>query len=324
MLIGFPGGASSKESTCQWRRRKRHWFHFWVGKIPQRRAWQSTTVFLPEDGQRSLVSYSPWGCKESDTTEGLSTFQNLLDSDSRDSAPDSLCDSHTAERNWSLALACIAPRNRSTLWADHLPSFKGPHAFHSGKGLFWLHSMCRRTGGTEGSFMRQSHKQITDYATEPLKVLPFCFPTWGALSYSLGSLGREWGSPLLAAHQMQKLGHSAPDSSQALLPVEVSTLIQWRIKLWHFEVTPPKLLLIKKWDVGLRSSVKHHSEKQEGAQDICYPLSLYFEGPRCKPEGYYDYFQHGNDPVKTVLCFYRCQVAWHLPWNLIVHSELQQ
>ena len=125
--------------------------------------------------------------------------------------------------------------------------------------------------------MRQSHKQITNYATEPLKFLPFCFPTWGALSCSLGSLGREWGSPLLAAHQMQKLGHSAPDGSQALLPFEVSTLIHRRMELWHFEVTLPKLLLIKKWDVGLQSSVKPHSEKQEGAQDICYPLSIYLK-----------------------------------------------
>lgn len=134
--------------------------------------------------------------------------------------------------------------------------------------------------------MRQGHKQITNYATEPPKFLSFCFPTRGALSCSLGSLGREWGSPLLAAHQMQKLGHSAPDGSQALLPFEASTLIHPRMELWRFEVTLPKLLLIKKWDVGLQSSVKPHSEKQEGAQDICYPLSIYFEGPLCKPEGY--------------------------------------
>ena len=34
---------------------------------------QDTPVFLPGEfhGQRSLVSYSPWGCKESDTTERL-------------------------------------------------------------------------------------------------------------------------------------------------------------------------------------------------------------------------------------------------------------
>ena len=35
------------------------------------RAWQTTPVFLPGEshGQRSLVGYSPWGDKESDTTE---------------------------------------------------------------------------------------------------------------------------------------------------------------------------------------------------------------------------------------------------------------
>ena len=40
-----------------------------------RRAWQPTPVFLPGEshGQRNLVGYSPWGCKESDTTEHLST-----------------------------------------------------------------------------------------------------------------------------------------------------------------------------------------------------------------------------------------------------------
>ena len=42
-------------------------------KIPWRRAWQPNPVFLPGEfhGQRSLVSYSPQGLKESDTTERL-------------------------------------------------------------------------------------------------------------------------------------------------------------------------------------------------------------------------------------------------------------
>ena len=48
-------------------------FNPWVGKIPWRRKWQPTPVFLPEEsqGRRSLVGYSPWGHKESDTTERL-------------------------------------------------------------------------------------------------------------------------------------------------------------------------------------------------------------------------------------------------------------
>ena len=44
-----------------------------VGSIPgpRRRKWQPTPVFLSEKphGQRSLMEYSPWGHKESDTTE---------------------------------------------------------------------------------------------------------------------------------------------------------------------------------------------------------------------------------------------------------------
>ena len=43
----FPGGASGKEHTCQGRRRKRHRFDPWFGKIPWKRAWQATPVFLP-------------------------------------------------------------------------------------------------------------------------------------------------------------------------------------------------------------------------------------------------------------------------------------
>ena len=45
----------------------------WDGKISQRREWLPTPVFLPGEfhGQRSLVGYSPWGCKELDTTERL-------------------------------------------------------------------------------------------------------------------------------------------------------------------------------------------------------------------------------------------------------------
>ena len=57
---GFPGSASGKEPTCQCRRHKRCGFNPWVGKIPWRRAWQPTAVFLPGEsyGQRSLLGYS--------------------------------------------------------------------------------------------------------------------------------------------------------------------------------------------------------------------------------------------------------------------------
>ena len=50
-------------------------FDPWVRKIPWRRKWQPTPVSLSGEshGQRSLVGYSPWGPKEWDTTQQLST-----------------------------------------------------------------------------------------------------------------------------------------------------------------------------------------------------------------------------------------------------------
>ena len=49
-------------------------FSSWAGKMPWRREKVPTSVFWPGKfhGQRSLAGYSPWGHKESDTTEGLS------------------------------------------------------------------------------------------------------------------------------------------------------------------------------------------------------------------------------------------------------------
>ena len=70
---GFPGGSNSKGSA---------WnvgdlgLILVVGKIPWRKEWHPTPVFLPGEfhGQKSLVGYSPWGRKESDMTESLSTY----------------------------------------------------------------------------------------------------------------------------------------------------------------------------------------------------------------------------------------------------------
>ena len=59
--MGFPNGASRQEPACQFRRPKRPGFNPWVGKIPWRRAWQLTLVFLHGEshGQTSLAGYSP-------------------------------------------------------------------------------------------------------------------------------------------------------------------------------------------------------------------------------------------------------------------------
>ena len=65
--MGFPGGSDGKESAYS------------TGDLGQEdplekgMATQSSPVFLPRKshGQRSLVGYSPWGLRESDTTELL-------------------------------------------------------------------------------------------------------------------------------------------------------------------------------------------------------------------------------------------------------------
>ena len=91
---GFTGD-SVVESTCQCRRCG---FGPWVGKIPWRRTWQPTPVFLlgKSHGRRSLVGYGPRGHKELDTTEQLHftsyikethTQRNYLESKIRSEEP---------------------------------------------------------------------------------------------------------------------------------------------------------------------------------------------------------------------------------------------
>ena len=74
------GGTSGKELTCHCRRCKRGRFDPWVRKIPRRRAWQPTPVFLPGEshGQKSLAGYGPWDHKELDTTEHISTHTHIF------------------------------------------------------------------------------------------------------------------------------------------------------------------------------------------------------------------------------------------------------
>ena len=65
-----PKGASL---VAQWQRSYLQWrtpgFDLWVAKIPWRRKWLPTSVFLP--GQKSLTGYTPWGRKQLDMTKQL-------------------------------------------------------------------------------------------------------------------------------------------------------------------------------------------------------------------------------------------------------------
>ena len=103
-VLGFPGSASGKESVCHCRRLKRHRFDPWVRKIPWRRSWLSSPIFLPgefpwtgEPGglqskglQRVRHDWSNLArthiCKDSDPTESWILFslclvEHLLHSD---------------------------------------------------------------------------------------------------------------------------------------------------------------------------------------------------------------------------------------------------
>ena len=67
IIQGFPGSSVVKKSTCQY---TRYGFNPWVRRIPWRRKWQPTPMFLPgkSQGQRHLAGYCPWDHKESDMT----------------------------------------------------------------------------------------------------------------------------------------------------------------------------------------------------------------------------------------------------------------
>ena len=72
---GLPRWLRGKESACQVMICRRRGFNPWVRKIPWRRKWQPTPVFLLEKshGWRRLAAYSPWNHEELDTTEQLRT-----------------------------------------------------------------------------------------------------------------------------------------------------------------------------------------------------------------------------------------------------------
>ena len=64
LYLGLPGGSAVKNLPAN-AGNTGPGFNPWVGKIPWSRKWQSVLVFLPGKfhGLRSLVGYSPWGCK---------------------------------------------------------------------------------------------------------------------------------------------------------------------------------------------------------------------------------------------------------------------
>ena len=70
-IMAASNGASGEEPVFQCRRHKIRRFNPWVRRIPWRRAWQPSPIFLPGEshGQRGLAGYGPHGRKESETTK---------------------------------------------------------------------------------------------------------------------------------------------------------------------------------------------------------------------------------------------------------------
>ena len=82
MELGFHGGSDGKESACNVEDLGSicGLGIFPTLQIPWRRAWQPTPVFLSGESheQMRLAGYSPWGCKEWDTPERISTAWKLV------------------------------------------------------------------------------------------------------------------------------------------------------------------------------------------------------------------------------------------------------
>ena len=100
-------------------------FQPWVGKILWRREWQPTPVFLPGDlhGWRRLEGYSPWGCKESDTTERLSQFTSLVTRSDAQASVIPLCSLWGSGGGAPQVFQPSVPRQESLLWGPFFSSF---------------------------------------------------------------------------------------------------------------------------------------------------------------------------------------------------------
>ena len=115
-----------------------------VGKIPWRRKWQPTAVFLPGEshGWRSLAGYSPWGRKESDMTERL---HSLTHSELWELTQDW---GNKFVENTNKTLCAPGPR-RKEQWPHKRLTQTSPWGSRS---LWWRQRLalaCCRAGGTE-------------------------------------------------------------------------------------------------------------------------------------------------------------------------------
>ena len=81
--MGFLDGSVGKESACNAGDTGDLGLIPGLGQYPGDGKWQPTPVFLPEKahGQRNLAGNSPWGRKDSDTTERLTHTATISESE---------------------------------------------------------------------------------------------------------------------------------------------------------------------------------------------------------------------------------------------------
>ena len=161
----LPWWFSGKESACQFRR---HRFDPWMWKIPWKREWPPTPVFLPgkSHGQRSLAGYSPWSHKwvrhvlvTNTTTSIYNTLLMTLVPMLNTSSPELIHLIQFVPLDQHLSISSIwVPGNPSTIYFSEFDTptprffffFKIPHIsenlsfsdlFHLGKKMPWGPSM---------------------------------------------------------------------------------------------------------------------------------------------------------------------------------------
>ena len=200
--MGFPSGSDGKESVCQCGRAG---FNPWVGKIPWRREWQPTPVFLPGEshGQMGLAGYSPWGRKELDMTEWLSLHACRKCSGEINAKLVQNKGLHKKEqrnqkRSW-LTRQWLRPFTRPLSWALHLhpQSHPPPHLLHP--SLSHLSRTCklgatspRRSEITGGPALQRQD-----------------------LAIRLASVQEQAGSPSPDGSRLEEGSHSPPETQPA-------------------------------------------------------------------------------------------------------------
>ena len=140
VTLGLLRWHSGKEPTCQCRRCQRCGFDPRIGKIPWRRKWQPTPVFLPGKShkQRSLAGYSPWGRKGTEWAPGvgvISVFSPLQEGFDLQVAsaftdnypPDHITSSLAINERpnfsiWTKKTNCLCIFNFKDLWPSFLTS----------------------------------------------------------------------------------------------------------------------------------------------------------------------------------------------------------